>query len=973
MNIRLLFILSTFFLQSLQAQPLDLEIVENPIYLENLLYDSFIQSEHSLIVANNTNEPYIIELETVELNIPDAWDLNFDPSVEINNFIIPSGITEVFQMLIELINPNGSAIGQGIHHLALRTLDIEGNLLAEEDIEIIYEVVLPNHPSPTFKVFNDSDSTEATRIFIPISFASEPGAIFHREFSIPFQDFWDIDRPIIFEPIEISVENISNIQHTNYDGFVEDPTKSWLLGDTIFHDARHLSVTGRMGLGGTVDDPSNFKYEVLVNIYDPIDSMASSQIVKFEVVSGDCVYGIDTDILGIGSDDIEICKGMTLNFTVPSEFTDISWTDWQSNQTFTSPSITLSNIQEHTGLDISARDEKGCLHIFNYRFRIMRTDYVEIIELSNIPEFVCEGQDITLEFPQNSQFSNPYWIIDGTNDTIFDTVFHLAEISESVIIELMATNSEGCEDKQQIYIVYKDYPQDAQIVPEYEYLVCRGADLQLTASDEFTSVQWMNEATGEIIPGQEIIYENIEEFTSIIISGIGPTGCAFEQLVLVIPEFEYVQDNRMVDLDEASIQTCHTKQLTTYDGYSEHEWSYRDINGNMIVFSNEQTATLELDPLIYQNEILVSVLARNEDNCFSKMEFHLQLNISESEELIDLSNLGNFCVGDDIDLGIAGGYTSFSWILDGVVFTDSVITIPASEEEIILQVTDDNGCVMQQRYTPRISNLDSPQMCLVTNDVGSGNNIILWENPADLSNVSHYTIAREGTTANVFDPIGEVIVGEPTIFTDTEADPTQQAYRYKVFANNTCGDRSSTPVFHKTIHLTINLGTNNNINLIFDEYIGISYDQIIIYRGSSPAELQEYVTLPSTVLSFTDQNPPLGDVFYQIVIPNDIECDTGRRLVKVQSNVASFGGVSAVDEIGLEGKIFPNPFTNELIIDSPISSKLQIIDIYGQVIIQHTLIPGLNKIATEDLSPAAYIVHITEGVNVFTETFIKTK
>ena len=211
MNIRLLFILSTFFLQSLQAQPLDLEIVENPIYLENLLYDSFIQSEHSLIVANNTSEPYIIELETVELDIPDAWGLNFDPSVEINNFIIPSGITEVFQMLIELINPNGSAIGQGIHHLELRTLDIEGNLLAEEDIEIIYEVVLPNHPSPTFKVFNDSDSTEATRIFIPISFASEPGAIFHREFSIPFQDFWDIDRPIIFEPIEISAVSYTHL------------------------------------------------------------------------------------------------------------------------------------------------------------------------------------------------------------------------------------------------------------------------------------------------------------------------------------------------------------------------------------------------------------------------------------------------------------------------------------------------------------------------------------------------------------------------------------------------------------------------------------------------------------------------------------------------------------------------------------------------------------------------------------------
>lgn len=184
--------------------------------------------------------------------------------------------------------------------------------------------------------------------------------------------------------------------------------------------------------------------------------------------------------------------------------------------------------------------------------------------------------------------------------------------------------------------------------------------------------------------------------------------------------------------------------------------------------------------------------------------------------------------------------------------------------------------------------------------VENNHNLVVWEELSD-PDVVGYQIYRENDMANVFEPLAVVPAGSSNAYEDVTADPSVRAYRYKIAAMDSCGGETPMSAYHKTVHLTINQGIGNSWNLIWTPYEGFEFASYKLYRGTANNNLQLIQTMPSTLTSFTDNNPGSDVLFYQIEAVMAESCVQHTRDVThtgVRSNIA-YNGVAVYAEESL--------------------------------------------------------------------------
>ena len=264
------------------------------------------------------------------------------------------------------------------------------------------------------------------------------------------------------------------------------------------------------------------------------------------------------------------------------------------------------------------------------------------------------------------------------------------------------------------------------------------------------------------------------------------------------------------------------------------------------------------------------------------------------------SATGGDLAGGDSVIAAAGGSTTFTGL--------------EAYQEYTFSVTDANGCAQEFSHTPGITavyELGTPSLCMVSSDPMTGYNNILWEDPANMDHITQFNIYREGSATGAYELVGSLAAGDENRFVDETVDPSIQAYKYQLTASDICGLESEVSNTHKTIHLVVNQGLNSRINLEWDTYEGLNYDQVVIYRGSSAADMEELISLPSTVGSFTDTNAPTGMLVYQIAITQEIECEIGKALFSVRSNVATIGDSDDLTVLSIDNLSFSAALRNE--------------------------------------------------------------
>jgi hypothetical protein len=337
-----------------------------------------------------------------------------------------------------------------------------------------------------------------------------------------------------------------------------------------------------------------------------------------------------------------------------------------------------------------------------------------------------------------------------------------------------------------------------------------------------------------------------------------------------------------------------------------------------------------------------------------------------------------------IDIGVSGGtplYT-FEWSPGGQTTPD---ISGLSPDTFTVRVTDKEGCIgmntaVIERNLPAVN-----PICLVTVDTITGKNMVVWEK-VNTTDVDHYVIYRESSRKNIYRPIGIRPVDSLSTFIDSIADPMIRSWRYKLSVVDVCGNESPLSEHHKTMHLTMNLGLNDAINLIWDHYEGFDVSTYEVYRYDAQTAWQNITDIPANLTSYTDMTPPAEGLTYYIETMHPTGCTAtdlkGSTLNSSRSNRQSKLKITGfpVNYFGnLNLVIWPNPGsgTYNLSLENPNSENimLKVYDISGKLVYMNEYKnPGDNFETILDLSGFAagiYNVHLKTENTIFHRVLIK--
>ena len=278
------------------------------------------------------------------------------------------------------------------------------------------------------------------------------------------------------------------------------------------------------------------------------------------------------------------------------------------------------------------------------------------------------------------------------------------------------------------------------------------------------------------------------------------------------------------------------------------------------------------------------------------------------------------------------------WIFD---------TGPNIEGEYHCQVSNACGSVT----TDTVKLYLAPQICMVTVDTASGNNLVVWEKNSSAP-VESYNIYRESIVAGEYDLIGNIAADDLSVFEDTLADPFAQGYIYKITALDPDGSESDINLCkpHKTIHLLTSINTEEySIQCDWDQYYGFDYGTYIIYRAVKGNSLDSIHAISSSFNTWIDRTSAENvDYVYRIAARRLEDCyPTGNT--KAGSGPYSHS-MSNIDDNRLQttGKmdiksirsllIFPNPADDHATIrfPNPDHSDYQLIirDLSGKTVLR---------------------------------------
>jgi hypothetical protein len=324
-----------------------------------------------------------------------------------------------------------------------------------------------------------------------------------------------------------------------------------------------------------------------------------------------------------------------------------------------------------------------------------------------------------------------------------------------------------------------------------------------------------------------------------------------------------------------------------------------------------------------------------------------------------VGSTGNFiCNGDTATLSsnYSGPNFSFQWFRNGISLTNAInptLLVVNNPGQYMLRVYDSiQGCFkfsddFQISFFP--PPFQNEQICAVSVEPTTGKNVIVWNKTRE-KHISKYIILRETSVANQFDAIGAVPFNSFSSFTDTAANPQIRSWRYRIQIEDSCGLRSNLSAIHQTIHLSANLGLNNDVNLIWTPYQGVNYSTHRILRSHNGSPFLLIGSVPSSNFSFTDINAPIGSKAYLIEIEVPGGCSPSARLASmntITSNLVNLGaGVSLneVERLITNLQVFPNPSSGIITIKSskithePIPVK--ILDARGRVVRDLTIPAG---------------------------------
>ncbi len=282
-----------------------------------------------------------------------------------------------------------------------------------------------------------------------------------------------------------------------------------------------------------------------------------------------------------------------------------------------------------------------------------------------------------------------------------------------------------------------------------------------------------------------------------------------------------------------------------------------------------------------------------------------------------------------------GGTSPYSYSWTGGGTNDTITGL--DQQWYSVDVTDNNGCTYSDSTLIEAS-VSTQEICVVSVDTNN-QNVVNWTKPI-AGNIAGYNIYRNITGSYV--QIGYRDYDSLSYFIDNTfgVDPSITSYRYKISVVDTCGNESALSAYHETIHLTTNVGTGGEVNLIWDNYEGFGFSFYYILRDSTSSNNWEIIdSVPATNFTYTDNNVPTIGADYAVEVVTPTFCDATKAIGDFNSSRSNrktnVAGPTSVSNPELEYSVFPNPFKDQLTLkmNTPIISG-ELMSLNGQVIEQ---------------------------------------
>ena len=345
--------------------------------------------------------------------------------------------------------------------------------------------------------------------------------------------------------------------------------------------------------------------------------------------------------------------------------------------------------------------------------------------------------------------------------------------------------------------------------------------------------------------------------------------------------------------------------------------------------------------------------------------------VGENEAaVIIVDSITNLSCGGDNSVYVhtTGGQNPITFDWSNGDDTEDLLNVPAGN--YTLTVTGGDGCASSKVIEIETANPDIQEICLITVADNSDNNVIVWTKEIS-STIATYNIYRETSQSGFYQQIGSVPYDSLSQFVDTLSDPMVRSWRYKIVAADSCGNESDLSMEHKTMHLTTNLGLNNNVNLIWDHYEGFTFSTYVVHRYTQANGDEILTSIPSSLTSYTDLGAPVSDVelyYYVEVVSNNGSCTATKAndYNSARSNRTIRGkGVSNTisNNIGSTFKLYPNPNNGHFTVSgvNKNNSQLTIYDIQGKIVYQEIMTNSgeySKNINLSNLQPGMYFAEL---------------
>ncbi|MES2556725.1 MAG: T9SS type A sorting domain-containing protein [Bacteroidota bacterium] len=288
----------------------------------------------------------------------------------------------------------------------------------------------------------------------------------------------------------------------------------------------------------------------------------------------------------------------------------------------------------------------------------------------------------------------------------------------------------------------------------------------------------------------------------------------------------------------------------------------------------------------------------------------------------------------------------------------------------VVEATGTNGCTTMLSAQVEAALPEAVDICLVTVDTNTNTNLVVWEKPIVQGAIESFNIYRETSQAGLYQLIGNVPYADESIYNDLVASPSVRSWRYKISSVDACGVESEISENHKTIHLVINLGLGDDINLSWDSYEGFAFPEFVIKRHTDADSWTTVAQMPTTLFSYTDTPPTTDGLVYLVTVAPPATCTSTKSLNQDfnsarsnKDNRLQTADASLDELLAANMQVYPNPTNGEITLENSTSQTVtaSLYDASGRLLTTISVPSGTMQTDVSFLDSGMYQLVFTTG------------